>query len=129
MSKFNAYVGNIIAQRRRELHVSQRELEPLIGLGYSSFCRCERGSQPLTLMQFVDICRMLDLDAARLMGELNDYRIKDIRTKYAEGLSHELFLERRVPQRRSSKAAAAKRAANRERRLASRAYALFRQAP
>jgi hypothetical protein len=83
MTKFDAYIGGILAKRRRELRVSQREFEPLLRLPYSSISRCEAGIQPLTLMQFVDICRMLDIDAARLLEELGDFRRQEIRAEYA----------------------------------------------
>lgn len=57
----------LLGQRMKALKVSPRDIEPIVGISYAKLYRMLAGQAPMTYTEFINVCRALDLDPARVV--------------------------------------------------------------
>ena len=78
-------MGNRIAQRRKELHLTQEELSELIGLSSQTISCIELGKKAVRPENLARICTQLDVSADYILyGRRNEKQMDDLITKMAQ---------------------------------------------
>ncbi len=66
------WLRNRLISRRKELHLSQRELAKEMGVIFSFIGKVETGDRRLDLIEFIKYCKVLDIDTKELLTQLEE---------------------------------------------------------
>ncbi len=79
-------VTEAVRQMRKEAQLTQRGFAKILGWPQNSVTRLERGQRRLDVLEFREICKLLDLDAPLIFAELCN-RMDQIPNEYPESTS------------------------------------------
>lgn len=63
----SAFTYNIIALRKNAKY-TQKYVADKIGMTYGAYVYCERGNFPEKFEQFINLCKLYNVDANKLLG-------------------------------------------------------------
>ena len=80
---YQAVVGRLIAQKRKEKQIDQEEMARRVGVSRSTWSRIEAGSSALNMDQLAKAASALDLPLGELMMEVDDI-VRELRRQDVE---------------------------------------------
>ena len=63
----NNFTKNLI-ELRKQHNYTQRYVAQQVGMTYSAYIYCERGNFPEKYEQFINICKLYNIDSNKLLG-------------------------------------------------------------